>query len=129
MKKSKNAQTSEGNKAAAITPPNQTSKNPEKVSIPPNISEEELLEEYVLPLGRPVDPDSTRQKHLASMEAKKQAQGGVLKRGRPVNTASERQQKIAERIAKIKLGLGVKRSEIGKGKGKGKVKSTQLHHN
>ena len=51
--------------------------------------------------GRPVDPTSARQKRLAEQAARAAANGGVVKRGRPVNPNSARQ--IALRAAAEKL--------------------------
>ena len=51
--------------------------------------------EFMLPKGRPVNPDSARQKRLAEIEAKRIAAGGVLHRGRPVNPESDRQKHLA----------------------------------
>jgi len=53
-----------------------------------------------LKLGRPVNGTSARQKRLAEMAAKAKANGGVIKRGRPVNPNSPRQQRLAELEAK-----------------------------
>ena len=39
--------------------------------------------------GRPVDPNSARQLRLAELEAKKAANGGVIKRGRPAQVKAE----------------------------------------
>jgi hypothetical protein len=47
--------------------------------------------------GRPVDPNSARQKRLAEHEARKAA--GELRRGRPVDPDSARQKTLAERTA------------------------------
>ena len=51
--------------------------------------------------GRPVDPTSARQKRLAEQAARAAANGGVVKRGRPVDPNSARQ--IALREAALKL--------------------------
>lgn len=51
-------------------------------------------------LGRPVKPDSERQKRLAETEAKKTAMGGYVPLGRAIDPTSKRQQTIAERNAK-----------------------------
>lgn len=48
--------------------------------------------------GRPIDPESPRQKRLIEMEVKRQL--GLLKRGRPVEPNSDRQQRLADREAK-----------------------------
>jgi len=50
-------------------------------------------------LGRPVNPDSVRQKRINEMEAKRVA--GELKRGRPTVATSKRQAVLAERAVKI----------------------------
>jgi hypothetical protein len=39
--------------------------------------------------GRPVNPNSARQIRLAELEAKKAANGGVVKRGRPTKVTDE----------------------------------------
>jgi hypothetical protein len=55
-------------------------------------------------LGRPVNPNSERQKRLAELEAKRNS--GDLKRGRPVNGTSERQKRLAELAAKAEQNGG-----------------------
>ena len=50
-------------------------------------------------LGRPVNPDSVRQKRINEMEAKRAA--GELKRGRPTVAGSKRQEVLAARAVKI----------------------------
>lgn len=49
-------------------------------------------------LGRPVDPNSERQKRLAELDAKRK--NGELKRGRPVVEDSARQKRLAEMEAR-----------------------------
>lgn len=49
--------------------------------------------------GRPVDPNSKRQKRIADLEARRAA--GTLKLGRPAETDSERQKRLAEKQAKV----------------------------
>ncbi len=67
--------------------------------------------------GRPVNPNSERQKRLAEMEARKEANGGEVKRGRPTNPNSARQKAIAERQALIDAGVVIKRGRpVGSGK-------------
>jgi len=67
--------------------------------------------------GRKINPNSARQKRLAEMEAKKEANGGEVKRGRPANPNSARQKAIAERQALIDAGVVVKRGRpVGSGK-------------
>jgi len=51
-------------------------------------------------LGRPVNPNSDRQKRLAEMEARKTAMGGYIPLGRPKVDGSKRQQKLAEQAAR-----------------------------
>jgi hypothetical protein len=51
-------------------------------------------------LGRPVNPNSDRQKRLAEMEARKTAMGGYIPLGRPKVEGSKRQQKLAEQAAR-----------------------------
>src|SRR5690348_3439381 len=71
----------------------------ESMPIPKNITSvnditDEMIANFKERPGRPVDPNSERQKHLAEMEAKRQA--GLLKRGRPSNPDSEHAKKKAE---------------------------------
>ena len=58
-------------------------------------------------LGRPVDPNSVRQKRLAEIEAKRAA--GELKRGRPTVAGSARQERLAARAEKAANGIELKR--------------------
>lgn len=51
--------------------------------------------------GRPINPNSARQQRLAEQAARAAANGGKVKRGRPVNPNSARQ--IALREAALKL--------------------------
>ena len=53
--------------------------------------------------GRPINPNSERQKRLKELEAKRKK--GLLKRGRPVDVNSERQKRLKELEAKRKKGL------------------------
>ena len=46
--------------------------------------------------GRPVNPSSVRQQRLAELAAKRIANDGTIKRGRPVNATSERQLRLAD---------------------------------
>jgi hypothetical protein len=57
--------------------------------------------------GRPMNPDSERQKRLAEMNKKRET--GELKRGRPILADSERQKRLAERMAKEAAGVEIKR--------------------
>ena len=50
--------------------------------------------------GRPINPNSARQQRLAEQAARAAANGGVVKRGRPVNPNSARQIALREAIAK-----------------------------
>lgn len=59
--------------------------------------------------GRPVNGTSERQKRLAEMAARAAANGGTVKRGRPANENSARQQRLNERIAKLESGIEIKR--------------------
>jgi hypothetical protein len=58
-------------------------------------------------LGRPVNPNSARQKRLAEIEAKRAA--GEIKRGRPIKQGSKRQEVLAAREAKRAAGAPIKR--------------------
>ena len=49
--------------------------------------------------GRPVNPNSARQQRLAELEAKRS--NGTLRRGRPVNPNSARQIALREAAAKL----------------------------
>jgi len=68
--------------------------------------------------GRKVDPNSARQKRLAEMAAKAEANGGVLKRGREVDPNSARQMKLAAIQAKIDAGIEIKRGRPAGSKNK-----------
>ena len=50
--------------------------------------------------GRPINPHSARQQRLCELDAKRIANGGTLKRGRPVNPNSARQIALQAAIAK-----------------------------
>ena len=50
--------------------------------------------------GRPINPNSARQQRLAEQAARAALNGGVVKRGRPVNPNSARQIALREAIAK-----------------------------
>jgi hypothetical protein len=63
-----------------------------------------VIVEEVKVLGRPVNPNSARQKRLAELEAKKANGGG--KQGRPVNPNSERQARLKMQAINKVLGLG-----------------------
>ncbi len=54
--------------------------------------------------GRPVDPNSVRQKRLAELEAKRT--NGELKRGRPVDPNSPRQARLAIQAENKANGIG-----------------------
>ena len=66
--------------------------------------------------GRPVNPSSVRQQRLAELEAKRIANGGTIKRGRPVNATSERQLRLAELAAKRAAGTLKRGRPAGSGK-------------
>jgi len=51
--------------------------------------------------GRPINPNSARQQRLAEQQARAIANGGVVKRGRPVNPNSARQQALREAALKL----------------------------
>jgi len=50
--------------------------------------------------GRPINPNSARQQRLCEQAARAIANGGVVKRGRPVNPNSARQIALREAISK-----------------------------
>ncbi len=60
-------------------------------------------EEKKRPRGRPVDPDSERQRNLANKPA------APRPRGRPVDPDSERQRLFADRAARKLSGVGVRK--------------------
>ena len=66
--------------------------------------------------GRPVNPSSVRQQRLAELEAKRIANGGTLKRGRPVNATSERQLRLADLAARRAAGTLKRGRPAGSGK-------------
>ena len=51
--------------------------------------------------GRPINPNSARQQRLAEQKARFIANGGVVKRGRPVDPNSARQIALREAAAKL----------------------------
>lgn len=55
--------------------------------------------------GRPIDPNSPRQKRLVELEVKKLL--GLGKRGRPVDMGSDRQKRLADREARAEANGGV----------------------
>ena len=72
-----------------------------------NNNETKTANDVVVTLGRPVDPNSERQKRITEMNAKREA--GLLKRGRPVKEGSARQKRLAELEAKRAAGVEIKR--------------------
>lgn len=72
-----------------------------------NNNETKTANDVVVTLGRPVDPNSARQKRIAEMNEKREA--GLLKRGRPVKEGSARQKRLAELEAKRAAGVEIKR--------------------
>ena len=56
-----------------------------------------------LPLGRPIDPNSARQKRIAELAARRA--NGECKRGRPVVAGSKRQHVLEARAAKVASGV------------------------
>ena len=77
---------------------NTTSKTQKQVTV-------EVTNNEVTIKGRPVNPNSERQKRLAELAAKREA--GELKRGRPVVEGSARQQRLAEQEARKAANGGV----------------------
>lgn len=59
----------------------------------------EVPKDFKMPVGRPSDPTSERQRRLAA-QAAKMASGAEVKRGRPAMIGSERQLKLQEIHAK-----------------------------
>ena len=58
--------------------------------------------------GRPVDPNSPRQMRLAEQKQRAEQNGGAARRGRPVSQDSVRQQRLAAREALIASGEQIK---------------------
>lgn len=65
----------------------------------------QIMEAVNKQLGRPVNPESVRQKKIAEREAKRAA--GELKRGRKVVEGSKRQAVLAARAAKVAAGVAL----------------------
>ena len=67
--------------------------------------------------GRPINPNSARQQRLAEQAARAAANGGVVKRGRPVNPNSARQIALREAAAQFVAQHGIDRgaTEVTKG--------------
>lgn len=59
-------------------------------------------------LGRPVNPNSERQRRLQQMQAKKE-KDGELRRGRPIIENSDRQQRLQAIELKKEAGIEIKR--------------------
>ena len=75
--------------------------------------------------GRPVNPSSVRQQRLAELAAKRIANGGTLKRGRPVNATSERQLRLADLAVRRAAGTLKRGRPVGSGK-KGNTAKTPV---
>ena len=67
--------------------------------------------------GRPIDPTSARQLRLLEQATRKALNGGVVKRGRPVNPNSARQIALREAVAKAVAQHGTDRGATVKTKG------------
>lgn len=83
-----------------------TSEAPEAPEAQAPKMETVINEEVKKQLGRPINPESTRQKVLAEKAALRAA--GLLKRGRPIVEGSPRQLREAARAAKIAAGIELK---------------------
>ena len=66
--------------------------------------------------GRPINEDSVRQQRLRELAIKRVQGGGTIKRGRPVNATSERQLRLAELAAKRAAGTLKRGRPVGSGK-------------
>ena len=66
--------------------------------------------------GRPINEDSVRQQRLRELAIKRVQGGGTIKRGRPVNMNSERQLRLAELAAKRAAGTLKRGRPVGSGK-------------
>jgi len=66
--------------------------------------------------GRPINEDSVRQQRLRELAIKRVKGGGTIKLGRPVNMNSERQLRLAELAAKRAAGTLKRGRPVGSGK-------------
>ena len=75
--------------------------------------------------GRPINEDSVRQQRLRELAIKRVKGGGTIKLGRPVNMNSERQLRLAELAAKRAAGTLKRGRPVGSGK-KGNTAKTPV---
>jgi len=66
--------------------------------------------------GRPINEDSVRQQRLRELAIKRVQGGGTIKRGRPVNMNSERQLRLADLAARRAAGTLKRGRPVGSGK-------------
>ena len=66
--------------------------------------------------GRPINEDSVRQQRLRELAIKRVQGGGTIKRGRPVNMNSERQLRLADLAARRAAGTLKRGRPAGSGK-------------
>ena len=66
--------------------------------------------------GRPINEDSVRQQRLRELAIKRVQGGGTIKRGRPVNATSERQLRLADLAARRAAGTLKRGRPAGSGK-------------
>jgi hypothetical protein len=70
---------------------------------------EEKRAQGLIKRGRPVVEGSAHQQKLAAQAERKEANGGEARRGRPVDPNSPRQQRLAAQAAKVAAGVEIKR--------------------
>jgi len=68
---------------------------------------EERRANGTLKLGRPINGESKRQQRLLELEEKRS--NGELRRGRPINGESKRQKELQERAARAAAGIEAKK--------------------
>jgi hypothetical protein len=69
---------------------------------------EEKRAQGLIKRGRPVKEGSAHQQKLAAQAARREANGGEARRGRPVDPNSPRQQRLAAQAAKVAAGAVIK---------------------
>lgn len=74
-------------------------KSPGRPVNPNSARQHKLLNKTEGKRGRPVNTNSVRQQKLANMEARKNANGGVIKVGRPKMTEAQKAEEKAKREA------------------------------
>ena len=76
--------------------------------------------------GRPINEDSVRQQRLRELAIKRVQGGGTIKRGRPVNMNSERQLRLADLAARRAAGTLKRGRPAGSGKKANNAKKVEV---